>query len=142
MRFPEAEVRPVSRSAGGVRGIRLRGDDRVVGSCAVGEGETVVVAHELPYAKRLRVDELPAQARGGTGIRAARVVPSRGGLAAVSSLADRMTFVTADNGTATVEATAIKLAARDASGSRFPGVPETERLVRVLPAPAPRAEPG
>ena len=35
IRFAEEEVRPVGRSAGSMRGIRLKGDDRVVGGCAV-----------------------------------------------------------------------------------------------------------
>ncbi len=44
IRFAEAEVRPVGRSAGSMRGIRLKGDDRVVGGCAVAHEEIVVIA--------------------------------------------------------------------------------------------------
>ena len=44
IRFAEDEVRPVGRSAGGIRGIQLKGDDRVVGGCAVAHEEIVVIA--------------------------------------------------------------------------------------------------
>jgi len=44
IRFVEEDVRPVGRAAGGIRGIRLKGDDRVIGGCAAATGELVVIA--------------------------------------------------------------------------------------------------
>ena len=64
----EEEVRPVGRSAGSIRGIKLKGDDRVVGGCAVAHEEIVVIATDAGYAKRTPVDEFPVQARGGSGV--------------------------------------------------------------------------
>ena len=54
IRFTEAEVRPVGRSAGSMRGMKLKGDDRVIGGCAVAHEEIVVLAteHVLRQAHR------------------------------------------------------------------------------------------
>ena len=68
IRFVESEVRPTGRGAGGMRGMKVRGDDKVVGACAVAHEEIVVLATDAGYAKRVRADELPVQARGGAGV--------------------------------------------------------------------------
>src|SRR5262245_32708343 len=72
IRCAEDDVRPVGRAAGGIRGIRLKGDDRVIGACAAADGEVVVIATEQGFAKRTDVDEFPVQARGGSGLKAAK----------------------------------------------------------------------
>ena len=87
IRFAEADVRPVSRSAGGIRAIRLRGDDRVVGGCAVAHEEAVVIATDAGFAKRLYVDELAVQARGGAGVRVMRLDRRRGSVVALAPVA-------------------------------------------------------
>jgi DNA gyrase subunit A len=132
IRFAEAEVRPVSRSAGGMRAIKLRGDDRVVGACAVAHEEVVVLATEHGYAKRVRVDEMPIQARGGSGLRVSKSERGRGALAAIAPLSPRMAFVSVD-GCVVVDDTELKLAARDGSGSRVKGFPESAQLRRLSP---------
>ena len=78
IRFVEEDVRPVGRSAGGIRAIRLKGDDRVVGGCAVAHEEIVIIATEQGFAKRTSVDEFPVQARGGSGLKAAKIDKARG----------------------------------------------------------------
>ena len=75
-------------SAGSIRGIRLKGDDRVVGGCAVAHEEIVVIATDAGYAKRTAVDEFPVQARGGSGLKAAKIDKARGPLVAVAPAAD------------------------------------------------------
>src|SRR6266566_7113851 len=96
IRFAEADVRPVGRSAGGVRGIRVKGDDRVIGGCAAADGELVVIATEQGFAKRTEVDEFPVQTRGGSGLKAAKIDKARGKLVTVSPAAEQIAFVTAD----------------------------------------------
>ena len=84
IRFAEAEVRPVGRSAGSMRGIKLKGDDTVIGGCAVAHEEFVVIATDRGrYAKRTEVDEFPVQARGGSGLKAAKIDKARGAVVTV-----------------------------------------------------------
>ena len=68
IRFDETDVRPMGRTAYGVRGITLREDDEVVAMEVVREGGTVltVAAERLRQAHRAR--GVPPAARGGVGI--------------------------------------------------------------------------
>ncbi len=86
-----------SRSAGAIRGIRLKPGDEVVGACAVAEDDTVVIATAGGFAKRTPADDFPVQARGGAGVKAAKVDKARGGrLAAVAPAAESVAFLTVD----------------------------------------------
>ena len=68
IRFREADVRPVGRTAYGVRGISLRGDDEVVAMEVVRPGGTLLTVAENGYGKRTELDEYRVQTRGGIGI--------------------------------------------------------------------------
>jgi DNA gyrase subunit A len=133
IRFAEGDVRPVGRAAGGIRGIRLKGDDRVVGAVAVAHEEVVVLATEQGFAKRTSVDEFPVQARGGAGVKAAKIDKARGKLVAVASAAcDELAFVRAD-ACMVVPALGVRAASRDGGGSKT--CPEgLQRVVPVAPA--------
>lgn len=86
IRFHEKDVRPMGRTARGVRGIRLRQDDDVIGMDTVQEGSDIFVISEKGYGKRTKVDQFTAHARGGVGIRSAVVNTKTGKLIAVKAL--------------------------------------------------------
>lgn len=67
--FEEDEVRPMGRGASGVRGMNLRGDDRVVGACPVRSSETLLVVTSLGMGKRIDVSEFPVHHRACAGVR-------------------------------------------------------------------------
>ena len=68
IRFREADVRPMGRSAYGVRGITLRGDDDVVAMEVVSPGGTLLTVTEHGYGKRTEIEEYRVQSRGGVGV--------------------------------------------------------------------------
>jgi len=68
IRFPEADVRPMGRTAYGVRGISLRDGDEVVAMEVVRQGGTLLTVTENGYGKRTEIDEYRLQSRGGLGI--------------------------------------------------------------------------
>jgi DNA gyrase subunit A len=132
IRFVESDVRPVGRSAGAIRGIRLKGDDRVIGACAAADGEIVVIATDQGFAKRTDVDEFPVQARGGSGLKAAKIDKARGKLVAVVAAADTLAVLAAD-GCLVVPGQGVRAASRDGGGSKV--CPEgLQRVVAVAPA--------
>lgn len=88
IRFHERDVRPMGRTARGVRGIRLRKDDQVVGMDVIEEGANIFVISEFGYGKRTKVDQFTAHARGGVGIRSAVVNKKTGNLIGVKALGD------------------------------------------------------
>ena len=138
IRFVEDEVRPVGRSAGAIRGMKVKVGDHVVGGCAVAHEEIVVVATAAGYAKRTAVDDFPVQARGGAGVKAAKIDKARGALVAVApSASDEIAFVTSDAATV-VPAASVRAAARDGGGSKVTGV--GTGVERVVPVAPPRAD--
>jgi DNA gyrase subunit A len=68
IRFDETDVRPMGRTAYGVRGISLREGDEVVAMEVVREGGTVLTVAQNGYGKRTGLDEYRLQSRGGVGI--------------------------------------------------------------------------
>lgn len=88
IRFHEREVRPMGRVSRGVRGIRLRSGDRVIGMDIVEEGSSIFVISKYGYGKRTKVAQFTPHARGGVGIRSAVVNNKTGELIGVKSLSD------------------------------------------------------
>jgi DNA gyrase subunit A len=68
IRFEEGDVRPMGRTAYGVRGITLRDDDVVVAMEVVKPGGTLLTVTERGYGKRTEIDEYRVQTRGGVGV--------------------------------------------------------------------------
>ncbi|MBQ9686478.1 MAG: DNA gyrase subunit A [Oscillospiraceae bacterium] len=67
--FNEAELRSLGRQAMGVRGIRLRAGDYVVGAGSSGSGSAVLTITEKGYGKRTSLEEYAVHGRGGIGIK-------------------------------------------------------------------------
>ena len=68
IRFHESDVRPMGRTAKGVRGIRLEKGDRIVGMEVLSHGQTLFAVTENGYGKRTSIDEYPVHRRGGKGV--------------------------------------------------------------------------
>lgn len=87
VRFNESDARPMGRSARGVRGVRLRPNDRVVGMDIVeDEGGTLLVISEKGYGKITKEANFPSHKRGGVGIKAAVVTAKTGPIISVQSI--------------------------------------------------------
>ncbi len=86
IRFHEKEVRPMGRSAAGVKGISLRHDE-VVGMTMVREG-TVLTVTELGYTKRTQFSEYLAQRRGGKGVINVKVTGKNGNVSGMLAVKD------------------------------------------------------
>ncbi|USN96419.1 MAG: DNA gyrase subunit A [Candidatus Nomurabacteria bacterium] len=87
IRFNEKDARPVGRAARGVRGVRLRPNDSVVGMDIVSNDErTLLVVSQNGYGKATKVANFPAHKRGGIGIKAAVVTAKTGPIVAVRTL--------------------------------------------------------
>ncbi len=86
IRFHEKGVRATGRSARGVRGIRLRLNDKVIGMDVVENEASIFVISESGYGKRTKVAQFTPHARGGVGIRSAVVNSKTGSLIGVKRL--------------------------------------------------------
>jgi DNA gyrase subunit A len=92
IRFPEAKVRPMGRTATGVRGIRLANEstDEVIGLITVDPKDPaeVLVVSEKGFGKRSNLDEYRITNRGGKGVRTINVTDKTGGLIALKAVLD------------------------------------------------------
>ncbi|HVX24256.1 MAG TPA: DNA gyrase subunit A [Candidatus Saccharimonadales bacterium] len=86
IRFHEKDARPMGRVARGVRGIRLRPNDHVIGMDIVEQGADIFVISKYGYGKKTKIDQFTPHARGGVGIRSAVVNDKTGELVGVKRL--------------------------------------------------------
>lgn len=87
IRFNEKDCRPMGRSARGVRGVRLRPNDTVVGMDVVtNDDQTLLVVSEKGFGKRTKVANFPSHKRGGVGIKAAVVTAKTGPIISVHTI--------------------------------------------------------
>lgn len=87
IRFNESEARPMGRSARGVRGVRLRPNDVVVGMDVVcDEEQKLLVVSGNGYGKITKISNFPSHRRGGVGIKAAVVTAKTGPISTVRTL--------------------------------------------------------
>ncbi len=87
MRFNEQDVRSMGRAARGVRGIRLRPKDEIVGMDVIRDrGQKLLVMSANGYGKATLAEQFPAHKRGGVGIRVAGVTEKTGPIVAVHTL--------------------------------------------------------
>ena len=119
--FCETDLRPMGRSAMGVRGIRLRKGDYCIGAARTREGGSVLTVTENGYGKRTSIDEYlrgvvcetgekEAQSRGGIGLKNYNITEKTGKVAAVKIVDDNDDIlIISDDGTI------IRMAAADIS---------------------------
>ena len=86
IRFHEKDARPMGRVSRGVRGIRLRKDDQVIGMDIVEGDSHIFVISKYGYGKRTKVSQFTPHSRGGVGIRSAVVNTKTGQLVQVKTL--------------------------------------------------------
>ncbi len=84
--FPEEEIRPMGREAGGVRGIRLQEGDEVVGSAVPRIGQYVLTVTENGYGKMSDPSEYGVHHRGGSGLTAHRLTAKTGALVSLKAV--------------------------------------------------------
>ncbi len=120
IRFNEKDARPMGRAARGVRGVRLRPNDWVVGMDIVtSDDQTLLVISEKGFGKRTKVTNFPSHKRGGVGIKAALVTAKTGPIISVQTIDPQMTdaILVSQNGqTIRLSLSDIKLLGRTTQG--------------------------
>jgi DNA gyrase subunit A len=86
IRFVEDEVRPMGRTAYGVRGIQLRDSDEVVAMQVAKPGGTLLTVTEKGYAKNTLIDEYRVTGRGGLGVKNVEVTDKNGPVVAIAQI--------------------------------------------------------
>ncbi len=148
IRFAVEDVRPMGRDTRGVKGVELRGEDRVVGMDVVdpdAEGLLVLTVSEHGYAKRTPVQEWPLQKRGGYGVIAMKAGDERNGALVKLRIvrADDQIMVITDGGQVLRTRVAeVRASARNTMGVRLIRLRSGERVVDVEPLAEREEEPA
>lgn len=134
MRFSENDVRPMGRNSRGVRGIRLRPEDKVVGMDVVKEGIHLFVISEKGFGKRTKVEQFTEHKRGGVGIRAAVVNDKTGRLVSVTSMdetAKEVLLISAQGQTIRLRVKDIPQIGRATQGVRIMRLKDDDKVASV-----------
>ncbi|MEK9151869.1 MAG: DNA gyrase subunit A [Patescibacteria group bacterium] len=129
VRFKEKEIRPMGRSAAGVRGMRLKGKDRIVGVDVV-EPESskksnfhLMIIMDNGYGKRTGLENYKTQGRGGSGIKTAHITEKTGQIVmamVINGKEERDLLVISDKGQVIrLPAASVPTIGRDTQGVRI-----------------------
>ena len=131
--FNEQEARPMGRTAVGVRGIKLRGDDYVIGAGSTSAGSALLTITEKGYGKRTPVEEYSVHGRGGLGIKNYNVTDKTGKIADVKVVNDEddILVITDDGTIIRMSAANISLLSRATQGVRIMRIMEGSRVICI-----------
>ena len=130
--FATREVRPMGRTAMGVRSIRLI-DDEVVGATVPKEGEQILVATEKGLGKRTEVEEFRPQRRGGMGLKIATLTERTGEIVGLTSVNvdEELLIITSEGVIIRIDIAQISTLGRYAQGVKLVNVNEGVQVVCI-----------
>jgi DNA gyrase subunit A len=135
IRFPEKGVRPMGRTASGVRGIRLANEnDLVVGMITVENKEKdILVVSEKGYGKRSDIDGYRVTNRGGKGVKTINVTDKTGYLIALKDVTDNhdLMIITQFGNILRIPVKALRVMGRATQGVRLINLKETDSIASV-----------
>ena len=137
-RFRESDVRPMGRTASGVRGIKLEGNDFVVSMVAIKHPDTqVVVVGERGYGKRTRYQDFRLTRRGAKGVISMNITERTGNVVALLEVTDDddLVVITKNGRLIRQPARDIRLIGRNTQGVRLIRLEEGEEIADIAVAP-------
>jgi DNA gyrase subunit A len=136
IRFSEKDIRPMGRTAAGVRGMSLAKKDEVIGMVSVGEREKYVfTASEKGYGKRTEVDSYRKTHRGGKGLINLKITPKIGPAVAVLGVAeDDLLIVTLSGKVIRIQTKQVRAVGRATQGVRLINLENGDKICSVAKA--------
>ncbi|MBQ7735497.1 MAG: DNA gyrase subunit A, partial [Bacteroidales bacterium] len=145
VRFNESNVRPVGRSASGVRGITLADDnDYVVGMVCMDEaGGNVLVVSEKGFGKRSLIDDYRITNRGGKGVKTLNITDKTGGLVALKKVTDEddLMIINRSGLAIRLHVNQLRILGRATQGVKLININEKDQIAAVARVPYQEDEP-
>jgi DNA gyrase subunit A len=135
IRFTEQEVRPMGRTAAGVRGMKLKAGDEVVSIDAGRGDDELLIVTDAGYAKRSPITQYPRKGRGGQGVIGVKVTGKKGKVVAAFMVGaeDEIVAVASNGVTIRTKVNEISSQGRAATGVRLMNVDEGHAVASVAP---------
>jgi DNA gyrase subunit A len=136
--FPEEEFREMGRTATGVRGIRLKPEDYVVGMEIVSDNDLILTITENGFGRRTPLEEYRIQGRSGTGLINMKIRPRNGLIVDVESVnpGDEIMMLTQSGMIIRYSADGVRIASRQSIGVRLMEVEEGDKIVAAAKLPS------
>lgn len=133
IRFKESDVRPMGRTAAGVRGIRLGEGAKVVSLIVPQDGSAVLMACENGYGKRTLVEDFPVYGRGGQGVIGIQVSDRNGPVVGASQVdeTDEIILITDQGTLVRTRVTEVSCQGRNTQGVTLIRLTNDEHLVGI-----------
>ncbi|MCM1500858.1 MAG: DNA gyrase subunit A, partial [Clostridium sp.] len=135
IRFPEEKVRPMGRTASGVRGITLGGeDDEVIGMiCVEPEKANVLVVSENGYGKRSDIEDYRTTNRGGKGVKTINLTEKTGSLIALLDVTDEehLMIINRSGLTIRLEIASLRVMGRNTQGVKLINLRNDDAIAAV-----------
>ena len=135
IRFPEEKVRPMGRTASGVRGITLGSeDDEVIGMiCVEPEKANVLVVSENGYGKRSDIEDYRTTNRGGKGVKTINLTEKTGSLIALLDVTDdeHLMIITRSGLTIRLEIASLRVMGRNTQGVKLINLRNDDAIAAV-----------
>jgi DNA gyrase subunit A len=133
IRFAETDVRVMGRTARGVRGVRLRDGDCVVGMAIVDDTATLLTVCENGYGKRTVFEEYPCKRRGGQGVIDIKTTKRNGGVVGALTVHDEddVMMITAQGKVVRTPVAETRPIGRNTQGVTLINCNDDDRLVAV-----------
>ena len=138
IRFPESKVRPMGRSAYGVRGVNLSSGDYVVAAVVVRRQSTLLTVTENGYGKRSDIADYRVTNRGGKGVINIRASERNGQVVAVTEVVDddEILLITQRGIVNRIAISSIRSMGRATQGVRLIGLDKGDRVIDFARVPA------
>ena len=138
IRFAHSDVREMGRTAGGVRGMNLKGSDKVVTADVIKKSYVeayLIVMSENGYGKMTKASEYKAQKRGGSGIKTAQVTPKTGKIMTGMVLAERegeIVAISKNSQVIRVDLKEVPVSSRQTQGVRIMKLREGDSIASLI----------
>ncbi|MEY8594091.1 DNA gyrase subunit A [Butyricimonas hominis] len=146
IRFPEAKVRPMGRTASGVRGITLDSEkDEVIGMiCVEPDKADVLVVSENGYGKRSSIEDYRITNRGGKGVKTINMTDKTGELIALLDVTDEdnLMIINKSGLTIRLDVSTLRVMGRNTQGVRLINLRNDDAIAAVAKVSASKEEEG
>lgn len=144
IRFPESKVRPMGRTAAGVKAITLNNEeDEVIGMiCVESQSSDVLVVSENGYGKRSDINDYRITNRGGKGVKTINMTEKTGNLIALLAVTDEdnLMIITKSGMTIRMEVDSLRVMGRFTQGVRLINLRSDDAIAAVATVPAAKEE--
>ncbi len=141
IRFPESKVRPMGRTASGVKGVTLESpDDEVIGMVCVDPNDkttTILVVSEKGYGKRSDLEDYRVTGRGGKGVKTLNITEKTGALVGILSVSDEdgLMIINKSGMTIRMKTENLRVMGRATQGVRLINIKGNDKIAGIAKVP-------